>query len=445
MKKSILALLFALPLFLSAQNNDWKELQSMLDSARTSPTGVVTVARNYIVDKPLIIHNWDGSKYNQVSIVVQGYATMWDRGQRSVIKATFNDAPILSIQTAKGVIIRGLNLQGPSIGRDSRYSPQAGICIDPFSGLLPADSGYPSLREWYRGPQTRSGSTGIRVEDCTVNNTTVGIITSPNGFTQNAEIITYQNIRLQAVKYGIVGCQAQEKQNRILNLGAWGPTQCLFVFNRYGAGQPGHWIIDGVNIAGGVDSIISRASTGWGPLFMTNVFAESIRTVGFWYAGSGDLFTNSLINLKFPNELGYYPENAIDARYLTMKDVNIRYYGATTTPMLLYRLAGFIGGAPYVPTIIGTYGWEVAQGYTLDQPFARTSDTVINNKTIAKLLYGKTMPTVGSHIVFMTMGDWAYTGQGQIERVSNDTAFIKWVSPPIKNLSNSRIGVYIKK
>lgn len=427
-------------------NADWQELQGLIDAAKGHSEGVVTVKRNYTIDRPLIVSNWDGTKYNQVSLTIQGFATMWDRGQRSVIKATFKDAPIISVQCGKGVILRGLNIQATAQGRDSRYSPQAAICIDPFSGLLPADSGYPSLREWYRGPQTRSGSTGIRIEDCSFNNVVCGFISSPNGYTQNAEIITLQNIRLQAVKYGIVGCQAQEKENRVINLGAWGPTNCVFVFTRYGAGQPGNWFVDGVNIAGSVDSIIHRASAGWGQMTMTHVFAEQIKTIGYWYAGSGDVFSESLINMKFPKETGYYPDNTLYGSQITLQNMNIRYYGDTKIPVLL-RGSNVQGGAYYLPPITNVYGWDSAgqKGFRIVQPFGYSNDTVIGNKVAVKLRYPtNAMPGVGSHIIFMQAANWQYEGQGQIDRISNDTAFLRYVSPGIKKLTNIRVGVYVK-
>lgn len=431
----------------TAQNADWKELQGMIDAARSSPTGIVTVARNYTIDKPLIIHAWNGEKYGHVSITVQGFATMWDNGSRSVIKATFKDAPILSIQTGKGVIIKGLYfLGGGSDGRDSRYSPYAAICVDPFSGQLPPDGGYPGLKEWYRGPQTRGGSTGLRIEDCSFDKVTTGFISSPNGYTQNAEIITLQNIRSYDVKYVIVGCQAQEKMNRVINLGAWGPSNCVFAFNLYGAQQPGQWIVDGVNIAGSVDSIIRRSSVGWGAMLMKNVFAESIKSIGWWYAGSGDVLSESLINLKEPEVLGYFPEDALRGRYLKIQDVNIRYYGRTETPMLLQWVDTVIGGGFYVPPVVGNYGWDKLYGYSIDVPFEFETkpNLVKNHQGTLTIKPGKPIAP-GDHIFFMQNGDWKYMGQGEVEKVEGRKVLLRYISPSIVNMSTYLIGVYRKK
>lgn len=440
----LLVLYISFPIIANSQNKDWIELQGKIDAARTSATGIVTIERNYMIDRPLVVYNWTGKEYGQVSISIQGYATMWDVGNRSVIKATFKDAPILSIQKGKGVIIKGINFQGAgSDGRDSRYSPFAAICIDPFSGNLPPDGGYPSLRSWYRGSQTRSGSTGIRIEDCTFNGVTVGVITSPNGYTQNAEIITLENIRTYAVKYVLVGCQSQEKMNRVINLGSWGPTKCVFVFNRYGAQQPGNWYIDGVNIAGSVDSIIYRVSAGWGGMTMDHVFAEQITSVGFWYGGSGDVFSKSLINLKYPEELGYFPENSFDARGLAIRDVNMRYYGKSETPMLVIQPAILEGGQAYVPVIKGRYGWDTTGNYRIKQTFLQSKEIVKNNKAVVFLKKGAQVKA-GDHVVFMQKGDLAFAGQAQVDRIANDSVFLKYISPSIKSLEGINMGIYTR-
>ena len=429
-----------LPFFSVAQNSDWKELQGKIDDA-VKTGGIVRVERNYKIDRPLIAHNWDGTRYGQAYLQIIGNATMWDRGQNSVIEATFSDAPVLSIQVGKGVIIRGLHIIGKK-GRNSQYSPQAALCIDPFSAYPPIDGGYPSLRDWYRGPLTRAGSTGVRVEDCTFANSIAGVITSPNGYTQNADMLTFENIRFIDCQYGFVGCQAQEKLNRVINVGCWTKMDCLFMFNRYGAKQPGHWILDGANIAGGVDSIIHRYSIGWGPMMMKNVFAESVQSIGIWYAGSGDIMSECVINLRYPEQTGYYPDYTLSARYLNIQNSNIRYYGRPV-PMLFYWAGEFEKNTQYLPPILNAYGHTPHKGLKVKQPFRYSTDTVSNHTATVYLNYGANV-TPGAHILFMQMNDWSFKGQGQVASVSGDTVQLRYISPAIKDLSNYRIGVYEK-
>lgn len=433
MKKLLTLLIF--PLFSFGQNADWKELQAMIEAAKTSPTGIVTVARNYTIDKPLVVANWNGTDYDFVNLTIQGYATMWDNQNRSVIKATFNDAPILSIHKGKGVIVRGVTFKGPGWGRDSRYSPQACIAIDPFRYNKPGDGGYPTLQEWYRGKQSVSGSTGIRVEDCTLDGTVVGIITSPNGYTLNAELCTFQNIRSYSVKYVIVGTQSQEKMNRVINLGAWGPSDYVFYFNKYGLQQPGNWIIDGVNVAGSVKRIIYRYSGGWFPMNMSNVFAESIESIGYWQSTLGDALNNASIQFKEPKAMGYYPDNHLSGQGLTILNSNIRYYGpiipllftGQTIPQGTLNPGGLINALRDTEESIVRQLGRVYNAQISDDR-KMTVDGVANRKP-------------GETIIIMDLGNWNFIGMAEVDSSDDKQTILRYVSKSIVSGGNYRIGV----
>jgi len=317
-------------------NLDYIELQGKINQA-VIDNSVVEITRDYVIDHPLVMARFEDGEYKQHSAKIIGNSTMWDVSNGN-IKATFSDAPILSIHKGKGNIIKGLNISGTGIGRDSRFSPYTALAIDPICGFLPPDGGYPGLKDFYQGSESKSGSTGIRIEDCTFNNVTVGSITSPNGHTQNAEMITYQNIRIGNVKYGIAGCQAQEKLNRVINIGAWESCETLFRFNTYGEAKPGHWIIDGVNIAGNVDYLVYRGSHEYFPLMIKNVYAERLIGIGYWQTFLNDTLESSTIDLRYPEEMGFMPRSIIDAGGssggLTLRDNNIRYYGRGDVPMV---------------------------------------------------------------------------------------------------------------
>lgn len=429
MRYLLVTLLFC-SLFSQAQNADWQELQSKIDAARTSATGIVLIDRNYTIDKPLVVADYDSAKgdYVFVNLTIQGYATMWDNNTRSRIRATFNDAPILSIHRGKGVIVKGVNFQGAgSNGRESRYSPYAAIAVDPFRYNLPPDGGYPTLQEWYRGKAVVSGSTGIRVEDCTFNNVTVGFITSPNGYTLNAELISLTNIRSYNVKYVIAGCQAQEKQNRVTNLGAWGPTKTVFQFNMFGAGKPGHWIVDGVNIAGSVDHLINRHSAGYFPMYISNVFAESLLSIGEWQTSQSDMLLNSSINLRYLDQVKHLPHSVLSRGGVKIKNTTIRYYGATS-PMIFegkemsaadFTDVNFDKSRPifwtnFKPNPVKSRVWIKDQNYIRDgKAYLKLADAKVNDV-----------------VVFY---EGAYHGAGIIEAIVGDTSVIGMLSPGVYN------------
>jgi len=407
--KVLVFLTLAIPTF--GQNADWAELQGKIDSA--VKTGLpVQVNRNYTIDQPLVIAAWNGKDYGTASIKMIGNAMMWDNMNRSVIRATFKDAPILAIHKNKGTVISGITFIGPGVdGRDSRYSPAACIAIDPFCYKLPPDGGYPSLKEWYRGSTSVGGSTGIRIEDCTVKDMLIGIIISPNGYTRNAEMLTFQNIRFGNAKYGFAGCQDQEKMNRIINVGAWEKCETLFVFGLYGYGKPGHYSIDGVNVAGGVRSLIYRHSGGYFPLYMTNVYAESIDSIGTWTTSVGDVLSNATIGL---NQYSV-TDNQLFGWGLTIEKSNIRYYGQDRRLLFRCRDCKINGG---VINALNTY-YEYAKGELIT---ANIQDGKITIRANSK---------VGSSVIFVE-GGMSYPGTGVVEKVIGDSVVVR-VSSGIVN------------
>lgn len=433
--KYLIAILF--PLVSLAQNADWKELQGKIDSA-VKYNGRIEINRNYKIDRPLVAASWTGTDYKQFTIQIVGNATMWDVGQSSVIKATFTDAPILSIHKSKGSIIRGVNFQGAGVnGRDSRFSPYCAIAIDPFRYNLPADSGYPVLRSWYRGSQSKGGSTGIRVEDCTANNVVVGFITSPNGHTQNAELITFENIRIGNCKVGIAGCQAQEKMNRVINIGCWSECKYLFAWNMYGEMTPGNWIIDGVNIAGQVDNILYRDSHGYFPLFMKNVYAESILSIGTWRSQVGDMLEIASINFRKPTAGVAMADHNLLGNGITFRDCSIRYYGMDY-PLLMYGTNTMDSS---IKAIVGK-GLNTNNNKEKYTTF-KEQDIVLSN---GRAVINGNDPAMkkGDLITFFNVGNWEFAGQGLVDSVGSGVFYVGNLSAAIQPGKRFGSGRYKK-
>ena len=479
MIKHFLFFLLCIPIFTSAQINikemgargngkvdDSHIIQRAIDSAIKSGESVVIPRGRYKIDKPLIIAQWDGKDYKAVFIKIIGESTMWDLGNRSVIEASFKDAPALSIQKGKGAIISGIYFEGayqvPKISiselyrsnldeygdrscRDSRYSPYCAIAIDPFSSALPPDGGYPTLKKYYRGSGSRGGSTGIRIEDCTFDKFTIGAITSPNGYTQNAELITFQNIRIGSCKIGIAGCQDQEKLNRIINLGAWGTTHTVFAFNKYGATRPGHWTIDGVNVAGEVVQLVYRVSHGWFPLFMKNIYAESILRIGHWQSAVGDCLSEFSIDFRYPEETGFLPENHLSGGGVAIRNGSLRYYGKNYPIVLVGSERDYsvqdvdvsitLGGKPF---FLSTRVQNAIKNKELiilpDITVSKQGNSVNIPKSHPKAVAGKM-------VVFLNVNNSDYVGTGLIESVNKAGFTVKWASPIIRDKTRYRISI----
>jgi hypothetical protein len=172
-------------------------------------------------------------------------------------------------------------------------APNAAIVIDPVGPKKPAVP-YHGLDSAYRGG--RNGSTGIQIHDIFISGWIVGMITSPNGVTQNADLIHASNIQLQNVKIGFAGCQDQEKMNEIDHVEAWGVTHTIFCTGAYGAGSIGNWHLHHLNIAGWVNQFAYNIQSGYFPSYFDHIFAETLGKLGNISSANGTSFSESSIN-----------------------------------------------------------------------------------------------------------------------------------------------------
>lgn len=456
--KIILAFLISLPSFVLGQITPEQfggDIQKAIDSA-IKTNGTVYLKGIYTISKPLVAAKWDGQDYQPFSIKIIGDATMWDINAVSMVKATFKDAPVLSIHRGKGVIVRGVNFQGiyksPHLSekdfynsnfetygdktcRDTRYSPYAGIAIDPFRSSVPPDGGYPTLTAYYRGKKSQGGSTGCRIEDCTFNNFTIGIIVSPNGETANAELMTFQNIRFYNLKACIVGCQDQEKSNRIINAACWGRAHTFLDFGHYGKGSPGFYILDGIQLAGGIVRFVHRVSGGYFPLYASNVFAESIGEIGVWKTEVGDRLSNSTFSFIYPENRGNFPDGQLQGKGVTVENCNLRYYGRQDYPILLNGEYNLKNVATDMPPIYGLRGTQSKPGYVLKN-INPDGHPIEIQEGVGKLKTQTPGIAKGNTVCFMNIGSWDFMGIGIVDSVSSGYITIKFISPSIKN------GVY---
>ncbi len=202
-------------------SDDYVSIQKTIATCiRNNIRTVYFPAGHYKISKPLIIRGSSGPKDNDntasrtfCTVELLGESSFWDSNMGSEIFPAFNNAFAIGIQGGKGCKIHRLKIAGvfkPPFGkdshaffsssfdsftdgkcRDSRYSPYAAIVIDPFTNLpndkLPADGGYPTLKDYYGKSgslSTQSGSTGTELEELNISGFIVGICSSPNGLTQ---------------------------------------------------------------------------------------------------------------------------------------------------------------------------------------------------------------------------------------------------------------------
>jgi len=430
MRKLFTILLLITSIIGRSQTRDWVLLQGQIDSCISNGIPVLNIGyRNYVIDRSLVAAKYDSvrGRYVPFTLAIIGSSTMWDVGNISQILYTGKDGFALGFHLGKGCSIIGINFQGrytsPAITsqqffqstfqkygdttcRDQPYSPHAGLVIDPFCDVAPPDGGYPQLQKYYRGKGGSGGSTGFTIRDCTFNNLTFGLVFSPNGQTANCELMNVPNIRIYNTKAFFVGCQAQEKSNKFTNINCWGRTHTLFNWGGYGNGTPGHYTIDGVQIAGGVVRLVNRVSGGYFPLSINDVSAEMLGSIGLWHSNVGDRLSNSYIGFTPIDIAGAYPAQGhvygqAAAKGILFENCNIRYYGKPSEPILLNGNYPCNNCTFYQPPMDGYKGTDPHVGYTM------TKVGQGNKKLISP-------QAPGSTIAYCHYGSWVWLGLGTV-------------------------------
>jgi hypothetical protein len=395
--------------------SDWSPyFQHQIDSCIADNISILYIPQGrYLCLEPLILSNWSAAQgyYAAFSLIVQGTSTFAGAdGSGTILDFTQMTSGFgIGIQAGKGVEIHGIKLIGafapPLVNayqfynstlqnftdgkcRDSRFSPYAAISIDPFGPSIPTDSGYAGFGSFYRG--STNGSTGTVIEDCYLTNWIIGIITSPNGQTKNAELTIADKIQFGNMKICVAGCQDQEKMNRVSNVMCWGVVHTCFVLGLYGAGSIGNWNLDHWNIAGYTNEIIYDNESGYYPSYLDHIYAESLGRLGTWYSINGSTLSNSSINFAGYQEAGSYTEGMISGYGVTFSGCQLRIYGqyipstAQGTPITILTGSGSnifhfrdcaFDAVPFYPQNYA-YGYTdfsnctISQGYQILNPLA---------------------------------------------------------------------------
>lgn len=192
----------------------------------------------------------------------------------------------IGIQLGRGIVIKNLAIKGrytfpytltnKTIGStlfstwndgsvtDTRFSPYAGISIDPY----PNASG------------SQGGTSGVEVNQCLVYQWMVGAVLSPSGTTANAEMINFIDCDIENVRVAIAICQDQSKEIHIDRLKSWGTCHTILDGVTYGNGTGGGSVmIEGMNIAGNVNQLFNLVNDRF-PLSAKDIYSESTFKIG---------------------------------------------------------------------------------------------------------------------------------------------------------------------
>lgn len=268
-----------------------------------------------------------------VNIDIVGDAFPYGFDQSTVggttIHATHKDNFALGIQFGKGCRVSNIAFEGendvydlhsPSTiysgnsalwvktgVRDNNKSPYSAIVIDPFHFSTPTGDRYPRMDKYYDDLVNTSttGSTDIIIKDFFIEKFLAGVICSPNGTSQNAEVIKLQDGWIQFTRDAVCNAQSQTRQNEVINLKVWGGVHTIFNSTTYGQGNGVLPNVVGLNVAG-YNYQLLKLTSGWSGGSFTNIYSELMFRLGTWGTGLGSLPV-SFVNCYFdiPSTLWY--------------------------------------------------------------------------------------------------------------------------------------------
>ena len=310
---------------------------------------------SYKITSPLLAFYFVGGVFTPFTLEMEGekfpYGTEGTYSHSVRIVPTFSNLPPIMVQAGRNVKIKnivavGLNtitLTPPTypemmtnasfvVGgcRDSRYSPYAGIAIDPFGTSVPADGGYPGMSSYYVASAV--GSIGVILEGVLCKNFVCGTVVSPSGASGDASGIVFRDCDMTYNKTGVSTCQGQSKNVE------WYGGNCAFnLYNfdgqTYGLQQGPAPKINGCNMSGKYLFNVD-VSTG-NPLRAADINAANFASIGFLGNASGANDTAIFVSGNFsPIDFGgVYADHFLIA-YCSVKFSGGRISNQSqTTPM----------------------------------------------------------------------------------------------------------------
>jgi hypothetical protein len=196
----------------------------------TLPTGVLRL------DTPLLIQHLTGVAWDYVSLELEGGAGPFGVSQfnGTTLVANFASDPAIVIQSARRVTLRRLAISGQNTWtqsydmtdmathytesnyvvnscRTNRYSPYAGVCIDPYHSALAGGDRYPGLTAYYVNGGTGGGSSGVVLDDVWISGFVVGVVQTPNGETLNNDGFQAYGLTVESCREAVSTGQSQTR------------------------------------------------------------------------------------------------------------------------------------------------------------------------------------------------------------------------------------------
>lgn len=259
---------------------------------------------NYITDDPVFLiyqKDFDG-EFDFFSFELIGTIPNYGvSGNTDGVVYDHNNSnlPCIIIQKARHVTIKNISLLGglPSVSeaelvtqripsdrttfRTSRYSPHAGICVDPFDDVVGVSFGqrYPGLESWYT-PTSDGGSSHINVEGGAIRGFVVGFMHNPSRDIQNGDNVKFFNATIERCFSGFATGQGQSKGNVFRDIYSPGNINILIDCTNFGRGEGAPPFVSDCNIAGSIGRVVEAQTINTSFLHIRSTFMESVHEIG---------------------------------------------------------------------------------------------------------------------------------------------------------------------
>lgn len=275
----------------------------------------------YTMDKPIRAFRFTGTAFQFVSVHIEAPAQGYVNNRRTQFRFTDGQNPGLVTQAIRQLTLRNIALIGaandlvlPSYdalldrngwwnvnnaAQTGQYRLHAGVCIDPFTTSVPAAERFPAFdgsgalaNHYVVG--TGGGSTQILVEHCDVQGWIVAINCAASPV-QVGDSITIDRCNLSYNRNCVVIGESQNRGIAVNDCHAKGFDVMFAAGSGFSTGTgAGNYVNGGVYVFG---YAMLNMDTNRGPGALTNVYAESIWTLGNITGGKAFQITNCKMKL----------------------------------------------------------------------------------------------------------------------------------------------------
>jgi hypothetical protein len=347
------------------KTDDTASIQAAIDAAiYVEKRALYLPGGRYLISAPL--HIGYGTSF--VSLLMFGDGQRY-RGERhfsgTAIIARHVDAPAIVFQGVRGSTLRDMSIVGrnliylttsdamsptmappwdetvgenwidPSIlaenpHADSRYAPYAGVAVDPYSGVQPAESypdvSYPSAHAGTVRQYGKSFSSGIELDRVEICGFVVGLVIQPSDADGNGDFVTLRKSSITACRYGLsVGNSQSRNVGLHDSLVALVHTVATTTVHGRQVGKLGG-VISNLSI-GRTYRIFDVVLAYAGPITVLGLYCESQFRIGDFGAGAAGDAPCIFDGAHFSFDAQQFPSRGVPSQVLTATHGEVLFRG----------------------------------------------------------------------------------------------------------------------